>query len=410
MTKRDSVTRRDIPLLFASRSVRLFAYGAVSVVLGLLLGALGFSEFEIGLLLTLTLLGDTAVTLLLATHADRFGRRRTLVAGAALMLAAGVVFALSDSYLVLLAAAIVGVISPSGSEVGPFLAVEQAALAQTVGDARRTRTFAWHTLLGSVATAFGALAGGGVSDALRGAGLEPVQAYRSVVVGYALLGAVLGMVAAAMSRAVELPPERAGHARVGLGSSRGKVLRLSALFAVDAFAGGLVLQAMVAFWLHARFGMQAVELGTVFLATNMLSGVSALVAARIAERFGLINTMVFTHIPANVLLLLVPFMPNAWLAVGLLIARSLTSQMDVPTRQSYVMAVVAPAERSAAAGVTAVARTLGSGASPVLAGLLMGREELAGLPFVLAGGLKIAYDLALFALFRRHRPPEEHAR
>ena len=400
-------------LLFATRAVRLFAYGLLSVVLVLHLSALGLPETRIGALLSMTLLGDTAVSLLLTTRADRIGRRRVLVLGAALMILAAVAFATSRGFAVLVVAATLGVISPAGNEVGPFLAVEQAVVAQSVAPARRTAVFAWYQLTGAFATAAGALAGGSMAAALQRGGWSALASYRAVVLGYGGLGAVLVLLFALVSQRAEAPgPARATagagwRPAVGLRRSRGIVLRLSALFSVDAFAGGFVVQAFVAYWFHRRFGADPARLGRIFFGANVLAGLSALSAAWVARRIGLVRTMVFTHLPSNVLLLLVPAMPTLPLAVAVLFLRFSISQMDVPTRQSYTMAVVDPDERSAAAGVTGVARTIGTSLAPIAAGPLYASAALGGLPFVIAGLLKIAYDVALFAAFRRIRPPEE---
>jgi predicted MFS family arabinose efflux permease len=400
---------RDVALLFATRAVRLFAYGFLSVVLVLYLAAAGLSESRIGLLLTLTLLGDTAVSLVLTTRADRWGRRRTLAVGALLMVLAAAAFAATRSFPALLVAATVGVISPSGNEVGPFLAVEQAALAQALPAERRTSAFAWYQLAGAVATALGSLGGGGLAGALQAGGMGELPSYRAVVLGYGAMGLALLALASRLSPAAEAPARAAppGRGLLGLHRSRRVVLGLSALFSVDAFAGGFVVQSFVAFWFHRRFGTGPGALGTLFFGANVLAGLSALSAARIARRFGLVNTMVFTHLPSNVLLFLVPFMPTMPLAAAALWARFSISQMDVPTRQSYTMAVVDPDERSAAAGVTGIARTVGASLAPAVAGPLYAVPALAGVPFLVCGGLKIAYDLALWAAFRRVRPPEE---
>jgi MFS family permease len=395
----------DARCLFAGRAVRLFAYGFLSVVLVMYLAEAGLSTVSIGVLLTLTLAGDTLVSLGLTTSADRFGRRRTLLVGAALMLAAGVVFALTKNFAVLVIAATIGVISPSGNEVGPFVAIEQAALSQTVPGPLRTRVFAWYNLAGSIATALGSLAGGGLSGALLHTGMPAYESYRVVVLGYAALGIALGAVIARLSPAVEVtaaPVASAG--RLGLHRSRRVVFSLAGLFALDAFGGGLVVQSMVAFWFHLRFGVDPAALGGIFFGANLLAGASALAAARIADRIGLVNTMVFTHIPSNVLLILVPLMPNLGLAITVLLLRFSISQMDVPTRQSYTMAVVEPDERSAAAGVTGVARTTGAALAPAVAGPLLASPALASLPFILAGSLKIVYDLLLWVRFRRTQP------
>ncbi len=387
---------------------RLFAYGFVSVVLVLYLAAAGLSEAKIGLLLTLTLLGDTAISLRLTTAADRWGRRRTLLVGAALMLLAGAVFALTRDYTLLLVAATVGVISPSGHEVGPFLAIEQAALAEVVPAVDRTRVFAWYALVGSFATAAGSLAGGGLSQALQSMGATPLASFRVVVAGYAAAGVVLAGLFLGLSSAVEAAPAPGAAAgrRLGLHRSRGVVFRLAGLFSLDAFAGGFVVQSLVAYWFHIRFGAPPALLGAIFFGANLLAGCSALAAARVASRIGLVNTMVFTHLPSNVLLLLVPLMPTLPLAVAVLFLRFSISQMDVPTRQAYTMAVVEPDERSAAAGVTGVARTTGAALSPAIATPLLANPALMGLPFFLAGGLKILYDLLLYRAFRSHRPSE----
>jgi MFS family permease len=398
--------------LFGTRVARLFAYGFLSVVLVLYLVEAGLSEERVGLLLTLTLLGDTAVSLWLTTRADRFGRRRTLLVGAGLMVFAGVLFALTDSFVLLLVAATVGVISPSGNEVGPFLPVEQAALSEIVPSNERTRVFAWYNLVGSLATASGALAAGALAQGLQRTGLLPLASYRAVVVGYALMGLVLAGLFVRLSAAAEATSPVSGRlirARLGLHASRRTVLKLSALFSLDAFGGGLVVQSIVAYWFHVRFGVEPAALGAIFFGANLLAGISALAAARIASRIGLLNTMVFTHIPSNVFLLLVPLMPTMLLAVTMLLLRFSISQMDVPTRQSYTMAVVSADERSAAAGITGVARTTGAGLAPVFAGPLLANPALLSVPFFFAGGLKIVYDLALYASFRHLRPPEERA-
>jgi len=327
------------------------------------------------------------------------------------MVAAGVVFASTDVFAILLVAATIGVLSPSGNEVGPFLAVEQASLSHVIPGARRTSVFAWYNLTGSVATAIGALATGLVVGALRGGGLAELEADRIVLLGYAAVGLALVAVFALVSPAVEVPPVKVSIAgRLGLHRSRGIVLRLAALFSLDAFAGGLVMQSLLALWFHERFGVPEAALGAIFFGANLLAAVSALAASRLAARFGLINTMVFTHLPSNVLLILVPIMPTVELAVLVLLARFSISQMDVPTRQSYTMAVVEPDERSAAAGVTGIARTTGAAAGPLIAAPLIAAPALAAVPFLLGGGLKIVYDLLLWRAFRAHPAPEDPAR
>ena len=408
----------NIRLLFTTRIVRLFCYGFLSVVLALYLAQAGLNEKTIGLLFTLTLAGDAGITLWLTTSADRFGRRRTLLIGALLMAGAGLVFLLTRTPLLLMAAAIIGVISPSGNEIGPFLSVEQASLTQLLPDERRTQTFAWYNLSGSFATAVGALSGGWLAQILQGGGMTAFNAYRIVLAGYALGGVVLALLFLFLTSAIEIPkemlqaadqrtPRQARGRFLGLHRSRNVVLRLSGLFALDAFAGGLVIQSMVAYWFHVKFGIEAGLIGSIFFGANVLAGISALLAGRLAKKIGLINTMVFTHVPSNILLMLVPLMPTLPLAIGVLLARFSISQMDVPTRQSYTMAVVSPDERSAASGVTAIARSVGAAISPSLTGIFLSVPLLLSAPFFLSGGLKIIYDLLLYRSFSRLRPPEE---
>jgi MFS family permease len=392
-------------ILFATRFIRLFAYGSLSVVLVFYLTAIGLNEPQTGLLLTLTLIGDTAVSLFLTTQADRIGRRRTLLVGAALMVLAGVVFASTNALWLLAVAGTVGVISPSGNEVGPFLSIEQAALSHVVPGRIRTDVFAWYTLTGSLATALGALAAGMSTKTLQ-TGMPAAASYRFVVLSYAALGIVLTALFARLSRSTEAVTSAEKQAfrprfgvRSGLEMSHGVVLRLSALFALDSFGGGFVIQSFAAYWFYLRFGVDPGTLGQIFFWANIFAGLSALLASKLAARFGLINTMVATHLPSNVLLIMVPLMPTLSLAVVVLLIRFSISQMDVPTRQSYIMAVVSPQERSAAAGITGVARTIGAAISPLLVGVMFARPTLINLPFFIAGTLKIAYDLLLYRAF-----------
>jgi MFS family permease len=404
----------DGKILFSTRIVRLFAYGLISVILALYLAELGLSGTEIGLLLSLTLAGDVIISLVITTAADRVGRRRMLRLGAVLVVFAGIVFSGTRYVPLLTIAAVLGTISPSGNEVGPFLAIEQAALAQLLTHQSRTRVFARYSLAGSLATALGSLCGGSLAQLVHQLTGRALDGYRAVVIFYALLGVCLLGLFERLSPAVEIgtvptapgPRDRTTKGKVlGLHRSRRIVFKLSGLFMIDAFAGGLIVQSLVAYWFHVRFGVPSSILGAIFFGANIFAGVSALAAARIADRFGLINTMVWTHIPSNLLLMLVPLMPNLALAIGVLLARFSISQMDVPTRQSYTMAVVLPEERSAAAGITGVARTTGAAFSPMLAATLLGTPWL-NVPFFLAGGLKIVYDLLLYRRFRRLQTPE----
>jgi MFS family permease len=399
------IVTRDIVLLFTTRIIRLFAYGFVSVVLALYLAASGLSAAGVGAVLTATLAGDIFVSLWVTMVADRVGRKNMLLLGSFLMILAGLVFLLTDDPVWITIAAIIGIVSPSGGEIGPFLSIEQAALSQLVPDSRRTRVFGWYSLAGSFATAGGALAGCWLAQWLQNIGLSGLEAYRWIMGAYAACGLALMLLFVFVSRHAEVVPvagnpEGVGKRTLGLHRSKSVVFKLSSLFALDAFAGGFVVQSMIAWWLHVRYGADEGMLGTLFFAANLLAGVSALLATRLADRIGLVRTMVFTHIPSNFLLCLVPLMPNFWLAVVMLLLRACISQMDVPARQSYTMAVVAPDERSAASGITTVARSVGAAVSPLLGGLLMASPLLCSVPFGVAGGLTIMSEVMRYKMFK----------
>jgi MFS family permease len=403
-------------LLFVTRFARLFAYGSLSVILVFYLIGLGLTEAQAGLVLTLTLVGDVVVSLYLTTRADRIGRRRMLIVGSILMAAAGLAFACTSNLLFLVIAGTIGVISPSGNEVGPFLSIEQAALSHIVPSTARTEVFAWYTLAGSLATALGALFGGGLTQALQHTSMSHVQSYRAVVFVYAALGVALAFLFLRLSTSVEVngvssgPVVSSGVASIlGIARSRNVVLKLSGLFALDSFAGRFVVQSFAAYWFYLRFGVQPAALGAIFFWANVFAGISALFATRLAARIGLIRTMVVTHLPSNVLLILVPLMPNLSLAVVVLLLRFSISQMDVPTRQSYTMAVVPAEERSAAGGFTGIARTAGAALSPLFVGFMFARSSWINVPFFLAGALKILYDLLLYKEFVSIPPVEERS-
>ncbi len=399
---------RNIILLFTTRTLRLFAYGFLSVVLALYLSESGLDDVLMGVLFSLTLVGDAGISFLLTTTADRFGRKKTLVIGAILMMAAGVVFIMTSNPLFLIIAAIIGVISPSGNEIGPFLPVEQAMLSQLVTKDQRTGVFAWYNLIGSFSTAFGALAGGFLAKLLQSHGMSPLDSYRVVLLGYAIIGGILALVFTRLSGACEAAHSAyspAPRTRMGLHKSRGVIVKLSMLFSLDAFAGGFVLQSFMAYWFHVRFGADEAALGSIFFGANLLAGVSALLAVPLAKKIGLIRTMVFTHLPSNILLILVPLMPSYALAISMLLLRFSISQMDVPTRQAYTMAVVDPDERSAAAGITGIARSIGASLSPAVAGVLF--TVFLGSPFIIAGGLKILYDIILYRNFKASSVSDE---
>ena len=313
---------RDPVVLFFTRFLRLFAYGALSVVLVFYLVSLGLTESQVGLLLTLTLAGDIAISLLLTTRADQMGRRRTLIVGAILMAGAGIAFASTHNLLFLLIAGTIGVISPSGNEVGPFLSIEQTVLSYVVSPAIRTEGFAWYTMAGAVATALGALCGGVATGIVQKASFSASDSYRFVVLLYAAVGAALAFLFVRLSSSTEVRDstldEGSSTARkfFGAGHSRSIVFKLSSLFALDSFAGGFIVQSFAAYWFYLRFGVQPIQLGVIFFWANVFAGVFALVASRLASRIGLVRTMVVTHLPSNVLLILVPLMPNLALAVA----------------------------------------------------------------------------------------------
>jgi MFS family permease len=390
-------------LLFATCGVRSFAYGFLSVVLGLYLDAIGLTTTAIGWIFTAALAGGAVMTIVITTVADSFGRKTLLILGAVLMAAAGWVFAISNDPLVLTLAAIFGTISPSGKEVGPFLSIEQAILPETTQDQHRTTVFSAYNLIGSLCGALGALAVGLPSLF----SLPQITGYRFLVWGYVICAVVMMVLFGLLSPAIEAKAKTVSQKRViGVQRSRGIVAKLAGLFALDAFAGGFIVQSIIAYWFYLRYKTDLNVLGGIFFGTNLLAALSFLAAPAIARRFGLLNTMVFTHLPSNVLLLLVPLMPNLELAVVMLLVRNLLSQLDVPTRQSYTMAVVDPDERAASAGILSVARNAGAALAPLFTGPILAVPSL-GLPFLLAGGLKIIYDLWIFAVFRKVKPPEE---
>ena len=394
--------------LLLTRVLRTFAYGYLGVVLALYLEQLGLSGVQIGVVLTSALAGSALMNIFWSIEADRFGRRRTVATMAVLMAVGGLGFGLTDNFWVLLLGAFTGTISVSNSEVGPFLTVEQAVLPQTAADERRTWLFSLYDMLGSFGGAAGALFAGSIG-VFASLGLRGADMYRPLFVLYAAIGLLNLLVFARLSERVETARVEGRRKFIGIHRSGGAVAKLSLLFGLDAFAGGLVVQSLIAYWFHLRWGLSPEVLGIVFFWANVIAGLSFLGVGPLAARIGLLNTMVATHLPSNVLLMLVPLAPTAWLAVLFYLLRLSTSQMDVPTRKSYSMAVVDPDERTATAGITNTARTIASALSPVLSGLAFGVAAL-GVPFLVAGGLKIAYDGLIYATFRNVRPPEEELR
>ena len=382
--------------IFLARALRDFGDGFIAILLPVYLTALGFSAFDVGVVATLALFGSALLTLAAGFLAARYDVRVLLLWTSALMIASGLAYAAANDYAVLLIVAFVGTINPSGGSTSVFVPLEHTVLSGAVQPARRTWAFARYSLSGALAGALGSL----LAAAPEWLGMSTLNAIRLMFVFYALLG-VLGGLAYA-----RIPRVKSTQRSAPLGPSRGIVYKLAALFALDSFAGGFVVQSLLALWLFQKFDLSLAAAGTFFFCSGLLAAFSFPVAAWIGSRIGLVNTMVFTHIPSSLCLIAAAFVPSLEWALGLLLARAALSQMDVPTRSSYVMAVVTEAERPAAASVTAVPRSLASAASPALAGALFA----AGLqvwPLVLCGALKILYDLMLLVAFRHIRPPEE---
>jgi MFS family permease len=389
--------------ILAAKGLRAVGDGYVSILLPVYLLSLGCTPLEVGILASATLLGSGVLALAAGLYAHRFHYRSLLLASTALMAATGLGFAFVGDFWPLLVIAFVGTLNPSSGDVSVFLPLEHSLLARFVQDRDRTAVFARYSLVGSLAAAVGSLAA--ALPAWTSATLDwsAHDALQAMFVLYAMTAVAIAAVYAGLPRA---PTGEARMAPAPLTRSRRRVFMLAALFSVDAFAGGLIVQSLLALWLFQRHGLSAGTTGTIFFWTGLLSAVSFLIAVRIARRIGLVNTMVFTHIPANVCLILVPFADSLAIVMALLMVRALLSQMDVPTRSSYVMAIVLPQERPAAASLTTVPRSLASAASPFLAGWMLGLSPF-GWPLVAAGAIKIAYDLALLATFRAIRPPEE---
>jgi MFS family permease len=390
------------------RGLRAFGDGYVSLLLPIYLIELGMNPFQVGIITTTTLIGSGIVTLLAGFQAYRFTYKTLLLAATALMAATGFSFATITEFWPLLLVAFVGTLNPSSGDVSLFLPLEHAVLSRFVEDRQRTAVFVRYSMVGALVAAAGALAAGLPDFAAASIQIDARDALQAMFVLYGIIGLLCAAIYATL-------PEETGSTETGtankarsapLKKSRKIVYTLAALFSLDAFGGGFVVQAMLALWLFQKFQLSISMAGTIFFWTGIFSALSYLAAIRIANRFGLINTMVFTHLPANILLILIPFMPTLGWAIALLLIRSGLSQMDVPARSSYVMAIVPPAERAAAASMTSVPRSLASAAGPFLAGYLLSISSF-GWSLVIAGGLKIIYDLLLLRMFRTVKPPEE---
>jgi MFS family permease len=412
---------RDGKLLLAAKIVRAFAYGFLSVILAIYLKLIGFDELLIGLILTTTLLNSVIFTLIASFYADKIGRRKFLVIYAALMSISGLIFAISENYIALIIAAFIGTINITGAETGAFLTIEQAILPQTLKNIKKRNTiFAVYNMAGTLAMAAGVLLSGLPSilqqqlqyfDIM----LNQIGSIKLLFLLYSLLGIALIGIYLLLSQKIEVQKDKREDRndsnlltkRSFLSpQSKDIVLRLSGLFAIDSFAGGFVIQGIVSFWFFTRFGADLTTLSYIFSIAGVLTAFSYIAAAKIADKIGLINTMVFTHIPANVLIIGVAFAPTLPIAVILYLLRMALSQMDVPTRQSYIVAVVREEERTSAAGITNISRNVTQAISPSLTGILIHSLSLSA-PFVIGGALKIAYDIALFLNFRNIKPPEE---
>jgi MFS family permease len=393
-----------IPYIYAARAARAFGDGFAAIILPAYLSAIGFGPVEVGVVATAALLGSALLTLIVGVLARGRELRTLLLAGALLMAATGLMLPAFEHFAVIALVAFVGTVNPSGGDVGPLVPLEHASLAQGVAHEDRTKTFARYSLIGATATAAGALAAA-LPDLMAAHGMSQVGALKAMFLAYAGLGFAAALLYARIPRRAA---EAAAPAPPPLGPSRAIVFKLAALFSIDAFAGGFVVQSLLALWLFARFDLSLAEAGVFFFWSSTLAALSYPVAAWLANKIGLVNTMVFTHIPSSVCLIAAAFAPDLVSVLVLLSLRAALSQMDVPTRTSYVMAVVTPPEQPAAASVTAVPRSLAAALSPALAGTLLA-SAFPALPLVIGGVLKIAYDLALLWSFRHIRPPEEQA-
>ena len=403
---------KDGKLLFTARAVRTFGYGFLSVTLAIYLDLIGFDKIIIGIILTATLVNGILSTLLTSFFADRWGRRKMLIIFGLLMVVSGLIFYRTENYIALIFAALIGTINVTGVEVGPFLSIEQAIIPQTCSNKKRNTAFAVYNMLGTFAMSAGVLVAG-MSEYLQATfNLSEPASVKPLFLLYSVLGLITIIIFALMSKGVEIRsrevPKKPVYQLLSP-KSRKIVTKLSGLFAVDSFGGGFVIQSILSYWFYIKFDVDFAQISYIFAAAGVLTALSYLAAARIANRFGLVNTMVFTHIPSNVLLMLVPVAPSLPMAVGLLLARMSLSQMDVPTRQSYIVAIVSPEERVAASGLTSIARNTAQAISPSITGYVLQFLSLAA-PFFIGGGLKIAYDIALYFNFRKIKAPEEMER
>jgi MFS family permease len=398
----DGITR-ETRILFVGRGLRAFGDGFVSLLLPVYITALGFDVVAVGAITTATLLGSAALTIFVGLAAHRIGRRWLLIAASLLMIATGIGFLVERDFWPLVAIAFIGTLNPSPGDVSVFYPLEQALLAESVPAKSRTSTFAIYSLIGSLVAAVGALVAG-LPDLLHEFfALDFIMALQTMFALYTVLGLLTYFLYRGLPASLD---RRDATTASALGPSRRIVFTLAALFSLDSFGGGLIVQSLLALWLFNRFGLSLEAAGAIFFWSGLFTAVSFLASARLSRRIGLVNTMVFTHLPSNFCTIALPFAPNLTVAVGLLLVRAALSQMDVPTRSSYVMAVVTPPERAAAASITALPRSLATGVAPLLAGWMFALSPF-GWPLVAAGGLKAIYDVLLLLLFQQHKPPEE---
>jgi len=399
----------DGKLLFTARMVRAFSYGFLSIILAIYLKQIGFADILIGAILSITLLNSVFFTLFASFYADRFGRKKILVSYAVLMAVAGIIFLLTDNYVALIIAALIGTINVTGSETGAFLSLEQAILPQTVKKIQKRNTlFAFYNMGGTFTMSTGILLSG-VPQLLQESGWSQIESFKPLFAAYVIAGLIVAFLYIFLSKDIEVKNKnnsRMSSIKQLSPESRSIVAKLSALFSLDSFAGGFVIQSIISFWFFTRFGIDLTTISLVFAVAGILTAFSYILATRLADKIGLINTMVFTHIPANILLILLAFAPTFPIALGLHLARMTLSQMDVPTRQSYIVAVVNENERTVAAGITNTSRNVTQAISPSIAGLVIQSLWLSA-PFVIGGLLKIAYDLGIYFNFRKIKPPEE---
>ena len=401
---------KDGKLVLGARVTRTFAYGFLSIVLAIYLKLIGFNDIVIGLVLASTLVNSVIFTLIASFYADRLGRRNMLVIYAALMSISGAIFLATEDYLALIAAALIGTINVTGSETGAFLSIEQALLPQTVSNVRKRNTiFALYNMAGTFAMSVGILLSALPAILQHQFGLSQIESIKPLFMLYSILGIIVMIIYFMLSKKIELTSDQIAKPLTQVLSPETKKIvgKLSGLFSLDSFAGGFVIQSIVAFWFFTKFGLDLTTLSYIFSIAGVLTAFSFLAAARIADKIGLVNTMVFTHIPSNILLILVGFAPTLPLAIAFYLGRMALSQMDVPTRQSYIVSVVKEEERTASTGITNISRNISQAVSPSLTGYILQALPVLSAPFVFGGILKIAYDLALYLNFKNIKPAEE---